>query len=139
MQHASDFCKLGASGLECPAIFFKTILTSLMVLNSREDSLAQAIVLCNNLASHLHIIYYFAGIDFAQNLMSWQEVIVTVLAETAFIEHLPKLLINFIYGVQKRDVFICSICDQLTQGQVSANNKDYTFDNQRLLKQNNKV
>jgi len=38
--------------------------------------------------------------------MLWQEVVVAALAETAFIEHPPKLLVNFIYGVQERDAFI---------------------------------
>ena len=40
-----------------------------MVLNPKKDPLAQVTVTCNNLASHLYIIYYFAGTNFAQSLV----------------------------------------------------------------------
>ena len=53
----------------------------------------------NNPASYLYIIYYFTSTNFTQSLMPRQEVVVATLAETAFIEHLPKLLVNFIYRV----------------------------------------
>ena len=56
-------------------------------------------VLCNNLASHLYIIYYFAGTDFAQSLMPRQKVVVATLAETAFTEYPPKSLVDFICKV----------------------------------------
>jgi len=40
MQHISDFYKLSASGLKCPAILSKTTLTGLIALNLKEDPLA---------------------------------------------------------------------------------------------------
>ena len=69
MQHASDLCKYGAGGLRYPAILFKTSLIGLIVFNPREDPLAQAIVPHDDLASHLRIIQYFTGTDFAQSLV----------------------------------------------------------------------
>jgi len=66
-------------------------------------------VLYNNLVSHLRIIYYFTSTDFTQSLVLWQEVVVATLAKIVFIEHPSKLLVNFIYKVQKRDVFTRSI------------------------------
>ena len=100
-----------------------------MVLDLRENPLAQATVLCNDLVSHLHIACYFTGTDFAQSLVLQQEVVVAALAETVFIEHPPESLVDFICGVQKRDAFTHSICNQSTQGQVPVGNKDYTLDN----------
>ena len=111
MQHVSNFCKLSVSGPKCPAILFKTTLTDLMVLNFKENPLAQATVPCNNLISHLCIACYFAGIDFVQSFVPQQKVIVAALAKTAFIKHPPKSLVDFICGVQKRNVFTHSICD----------------------------
>ena len=70
-----------------------------MALNPREDPLAQAMVPRNDLVSHLYITHYFTSIDFAQSLMLQQEVVVAALAETAFMEYPPKLLVNFIYRV----------------------------------------
>ena len=64
LQHISNPCELGASGLEYPTIFNKT-LTDLIILNPKKNFLALVIVPYNNLISYLHIIYYFAGIDFA--------------------------------------------------------------------------
>ena len=69
MQHASDSYKYSINGLRYPAILSKTFLIGLMAFNFKENPLAQAIVPCDDLASHLHIIYYFAGTDFAQSLM----------------------------------------------------------------------
>ena len=68
-------------------------------------------VLYNNLVSHLCIVYYFTDTNFAQSLMPQQEVVVAALAEIAFEEQLPKLLVNLICGVQERDAFICFICN----------------------------
>ena len=99
MQHASDPREYSAGGLRCPAILFKTSLISLIVFNPREDPLAQAIVPRDNLVSHLRIIWYFAGTDFAQSLVPQQEVIVAALAETAFTEHPPESLVDFIHRV----------------------------------------
>jgi len=56
-------------------------------------------VLRDNLASHLRIIYYFASTDFAQSLVLRQKVVVATLAKTAFTEYPLKLLVNFIRGV----------------------------------------
>ena len=70
-----------------------------MVFNLRENPLTQATVPCNNLASHLRIICYFASTDFAQSFVPQQEVVVAALAETAFTEHPSKLLVDFIYKV----------------------------------------
>ena len=70
LQYVNDFCKPGASGPEYPAIF-NEILTDLIVLDLKEDSLAQAMVLYNDLASYLCIACYLIGTDFAQSLMSW--------------------------------------------------------------------
>ena len=99
MQHASDPYKHGTSGLRCPTILFKTSSIGLMVFNFRENPLAQATVPCNNLVSHLRIIYYFASTDFAQSLIPRQKVVVAALAKIAFTEHPLKLLIDFIYKV----------------------------------------
>jgi len=99
MQYASNPREYGAGGLGCPAILSKTSLTGLMAFNPREDPLAQATVPRDDLASHLRIIRYFAGTNFAQSLMPRQKVVVATLAETAFIEHPPKSLVNFIRGV----------------------------------------
>ena len=99
MQYISDPRELGAGRLERPTILSKTTLTSLMALNPREDPLAQATVPRNNPASHLRIIRYFASTDFAQSLVLWQEVVVAALAEMAFTEYPPKLLVNFIRRV----------------------------------------
>ena len=52
----SDLYELSAGGLECPAIFTKT-LTGLMVLDPKEDPLAQATVPCDDPVRHLCIIY----------------------------------------------------------------------------------
>ena len=52
----------------------------------------------------------------------------------AFKEQPFESLVNLIHRVQERDAFIYFIRDQLAQGQVPANNKDYTFNNQGLLK-----
>ena len=52
----------------------------------------------------------------------------------AFKKQPPELLINLIHRVQERDAIIYFIRDQLAQGQVPVNNKDYTFNNQGLLK-----
>ena len=70
-----------------------------MAFNLKENPLAQAIVPYNNLASHLCIIYYFTGTNFAQSLVPRQEVVVAALAETAFTEYPPKSLVDFIYRV----------------------------------------
>jgi len=70
-----------------------------MAFDPREDPLAQATVPRNNLVSHLRIARYFASTDFTQSLVPRQEVVVAALAETAFIEYPPELLVNFIYGV----------------------------------------
>ena len=117
VQYVSNPYKLSASRLKCPTILSKTTLTSLIVLNPREDPLAQAIVPRNNLVSYLYIIHYFTSTDFAQSLVLQQEVVVATLAKMAFTEHPPKLLVNFIYRVQKRDAFIRFIYNQLTQGE----------------------
>ena len=53
----------------------------------------------DDLASHLRIVCYFVGTDFAQSLVPQQEVVVAVLAETVFIKHPPKSLVNFIRRV----------------------------------------
>ena len=74
-------------------------MTNLIALNSKEDPLAQITVPWNNLASHLRIICYFTGINFAQNLMLQQEVVVAALAKIAFKEQAFKLLINLICKV----------------------------------------
>jgi len=99
VQYASDPREHGAGGLGCPTILSKTSLTGLMAFNPREDPLAQATVPRDNLTSHLHITHYFASTDFAQSLVLRQEVVVATLAEMAFMEYPPKLLVNFIYGV----------------------------------------
>src|SRR5580692_7168654 len=96
VQHASDPHEYGAGGLRCPAILSKTSLIGLMVFNPREDPLAQAIVPRDNLASHLCIAWYFTSTNFAQSLVPRQEVVVAALAETAFIEHPPESLVDFI-------------------------------------------
>ena len=70
-----------------------------MAFNLKKKPLAQAIVSCDNLASHLYIIYYFTSINFVQSLMPQQEVVIAALAETAFTEHPLKLLVDFIYKV----------------------------------------
>ena len=70
-----------------------------MVFNLRENPLAQATVLYNDLVSYLRIIYYFTGINFTQSLVPQQEVVVAVLAKMVFTEHPPKLLVDFIYKV----------------------------------------
>ena len=80
----SDPREYGTGGLRCPAILSKTSLIGLIAFNPKEDPLAQVTVPYNNLASYLRITYYFAGTDFAQSLMPQQEVVVAVLAETAF-------------------------------------------------------
>ena len=85
--------------LRYPTILSKTSLIDLIVFNLKENPLAQATVPYNNLASHLHIVYYFTSTNFTQNLMPQQEVVVAALAETAFMEYPPKLLVNFIYRV----------------------------------------
>ena len=85
LQYTSDPHELGANRLECPAILNKT-LTDLIVLNPREDPLAQAIVPYDDLVSHLCIIYYLTSTDFAQSLVPQKEVVIAVLAETAFKE-----------------------------------------------------
>ena len=79
--------------------------------------------------SHLCIVRYFTGTDFTQSFVPRQEVVVAALAETAFTEHPPESLVDFIRRVQERDAFTRSICDQLTQGRVPVGNKDYTLDN----------
>ena len=79
--------------------------------------------------SHLRITRYFTGTDFAQSLVPQQEVVVAALAETAFTEHPPESLVDFIRRVQERDTFIYSIYNQLTQGRVPTSNKNYTFNN----------
>jgi hypothetical protein len=99
IQYTSDPCKHSTSRLKCPAILFKTSLIGLIVFNLRENPLTQITVPCNNLVSHLRIIYYFTSIDFAQSLMPQQKVIVAALAKMAFTEHPPKLLVNFIYKI----------------------------------------
>jgi hypothetical protein len=99
MQHASDTYKYSAGGLRCPAILSKTSLIGLMAFNFRENPLAQATVPHDDLASHLRIICYFTSTDFAQSLIPRQEVVVAALAETVFMEHPPKLLVDFIYKV----------------------------------------
>ena len=96
MQHVSDPREYSAGGLRCPTIFFKTSLIGLMAFNPRENLLAQATVPCDNLASHLCIIYYFAGTDFAQSLIPRQEVVVAALAEMVFMEYPPESLVDFI-------------------------------------------
>ena len=85
LQYISNPYKPSTSRLKCPTIFNNT-LTNLIVLDLREDPLAQAIVTYNNLVSHLHITYYLTSTDFAQSLMPQQEVVVAALAETAFKE-----------------------------------------------------
>ena len=139
VQHASDPREHGAGGPRCPAILSETSSIGLIAFDPRENPLAQATVPRDDPASHLRIVRYFAGTDFAQSLVPRQEVVVAALAETAFTEHPPESLVDFIRRVQERDAFTRSICDQLTQGRVPAGNKDYTLDNQGLLRQNNKV
>ena len=53
----------------------------------------------NNSASHLRIARYFTSTNFAQSLVPRQKVVVAALAKTAFTEHPPKSLVNFIYRV----------------------------------------
>ena len=65
IQYARDSRELSASRLERSAILSKTTLTGLIALNPREDPLAQAMVLYNNLASYLRIIYCFTSTNFA--------------------------------------------------------------------------
>jgi len=99
VQHTSDPREYSAGRLGYPTILFKTSLTGLIAFNPREDPLAQATVPRNNLASHLHIAHYFASTNFTQSLIPRQKVVVAALAKTAFIEHPPKSLVNFIRGV----------------------------------------
>ena len=61
--------------------------------------------------------------------MPQQEVVVAALTKTAFMEHPPKSLVNFICKIQERDAFIYFIYNQLTQERVPVGNKDYTFNN----------
>ena len=68
LQYISDFYKPSTSRLKCPIIFNNTLI-NLIVLNPKEDPLAQIIVTYNNLASHLHIIYYLTSTNFTQSLM----------------------------------------------------------------------
>ena len=68
LQYISDSYKPSTSKLKCPAIFNDTLI-NLIVLNFREDPLAQVIVPYNNLASHLYIICYFTGTNFIQSLV----------------------------------------------------------------------
>ena len=70
-----------------------------MVLNPREDPLAQMTVLYNNPISYLCIVCYLAGTNFAQSLVLWQKVVIAALAKTAFKEQPPKSLVNLICGV----------------------------------------
>ena len=70
-----------------------------MAFNPRENPLAQATVPRDNLVSHLRITCYFASTDFAQSLIPRQKVVVAALAEMAFTEHPPKLLVDFIYKI----------------------------------------
>ena len=53
----------------------------------------------NDLVSHLCIVCYFAGTNFTQSLVPRQKVVVAALAEMAFIEYPPKLLVDFICKV----------------------------------------
>ena len=99
MQHASDPREYGTGGLRYPAILSKTSSIGLIAFNLKKDPLAQAIVFYDDLASHLYIAWYFASTDFTQSLMPWQEVVVAVLAKTAFIEHPPESLVDFIHRV----------------------------------------
>ena len=64
LQYISDLHKPGASGPEYPTIFNKT-LTDLIALDPKKNPSAQVIVPYNNLVSHLHIVYYLTGTDFA--------------------------------------------------------------------------
>ena len=68
LQYVSDSCKPSTSGLECSVIFNNTLI-NLIVLNPKKDPLTQATVIYNDLANHLHIIYYLTGTDFAQSLI----------------------------------------------------------------------
>ena len=68
MQYTSDLYKPGAGRLGCPTILTKTS-TNLIVLNPKEDPLAQAVITHNNLASHLYIISYLISTDFPQSLI----------------------------------------------------------------------
>ena len=95
----SDPREYGAGGLRCPAILSETSLISLMAFDPRENPLAQAMVPCDDLASHLRIACYFTGTDFAQSLMPRQEVVVAALAEMAFTEHPLESLVDFIRRV----------------------------------------
>ena len=70
-----------------------------MAFNPRKDPLAQVTVPYNNLVSYLRVIYYFTSTSFTQSLALRQEVVVAILAKSAFIEHSLKLLVNFIYRV----------------------------------------
>ena len=70
-----------------------------MAFNLKKNPLTQTTVPCNNLASHLYIIYYFTSTNFTQSLMPRQKVVVATLAEMAFTEYPLKLLVDFIYRV----------------------------------------
>ena len=48
IQHASDPREHGAGGPKCPTILFETSSIGLMVLDPRENPLAQATVPCDN-------------------------------------------------------------------------------------------
>jgi hypothetical protein len=72
--------------------------------------LAQATVPRDDPASDLRIVRYLAGTGFAQSLVPRQAVVVATLAETAFTEYTPKLLV---YPWSIRDAFIRSIRDYL--------------------------
>ena len=91
--------KHSTSGLKYLTILFKPFLISLMVFNLKKNPLAQALVPYNDLVSHLYIIYYFTSTNFTQSLIPQQEVVVTALAEMAFMEHPLKSLVDFIYRV----------------------------------------
>ena len=95
----SDPREYSISRLRCPTTLSKTSLISLIAFNFREDPLAQIIVPRDDLASHLRIVYYFAGINFTQSLVLRQEAVVAALAETAFTEYPLKSLVNFICRV----------------------------------------
>ena len=99
MQHVSNPYKHNTSKLKCLTILSKTFLISLIVLNPRENPLAQATIPHNNQASHLYIIQYFTSTNFTQSFVPQQKVIIAALAKIVFTEYSPKLLVNFIYRV----------------------------------------
>ena len=114
MQNTNDPHKYSASGLRYSAILSKTSLIGLIAFDFKENPLAQTTVPCDNLASHLCIIYYFTNTNFIQSLILQQEVVVTALVKIVFIKHPLKLLVDFIYKVQEMDTFIYFIYNQLT-------------------------